>query len=352
MARVTPLIIDAGNSKIKVCTPSEDISEDQFDHIIKTVSADDYARVTARVSQPDPEYFIVNGVPYAIGEKAKRHGGRFERQHGSKRYTKNYYGVFVAISMARIFRRSVKNVFVMGSHAPKDVDYQNDLMEAAIGDWQVGWMGDEMTFKVVDASTFDEPLGGWANATLRKDGRAFSNKNINDGVTLVIDVGAFTTDRLVIDPGGNVDYSTADSETIGVLDSVEAFRKDIRTQNSAKLKDVQRISEDRIHEAIRTGTLDLRGMGEVPCQELARETRRSLAHDVYGVYERAGGASEYDNIILTGGGCALLEKELREMISHNNILLAEQNAEKMHMANVRGGMKWYKMHDQLGTFAV
>lgn len=347
---LTPFVLDAGNAQIKSSSPKGAVKEDCFPHIITKMQEGDWRRVMARAGVPDEDYFRVNGIPYAIGKKAHRHG-QFERQFGASRYNQEYYGVFLAVAMARVFRRSRKNVFLMGSHPPGDVDYRDDLMAAACRHWQVEWRGETFEFDVIDANTFDEPLGGWANVILRKDGRGYANSKVNNGVTLVIDIGAYTTDGLVIDPGGQIDYSTGDSAKVGVLKAVEQFKKDFRSANRLLTKDVPDFDEEKVHDAIRTGMFDLRGLGKHDCAAEANEICNDLVSRVVNFYDGYGGAANYDYIILTGGGSALLETRLRQAINHNNIILGDTDISSLHMANVRGGLKWYRMHEELGTFS-
>ncbi len=350
MIKVTPIVEDEGNVGIKSMIPggSGKRKEDHFPHAFVKLTEGDYRRVAARTSVPDEDYFIVNGVPYAIGEKGLRHG-QFDRLHGAARYVPEYYGVILAISMTRSFGRSVNDVFVMGSHAPQDIDYAPDLMKAAMGKWTVENCGEKFIFDVVDVCTFDEPLGGWANVVLRKDGVGYADKTVSDGRALVLDIGGYTTDGLVIDPKGSVDYSTASSAVIGILDAVRDFEKNFRTENAAICKSVRQIEEKQIHESIRTGVMDLRGLGKVQCGDLASEVRNALTAKVMTFYARFGGASTVDTVILTGGGSALLEHELRSRLGHNKVILAGE-ATKLHMANVYGGGKWFLMHKAIGSF--
>ena len=346
---VRPFILDGGNLNIKYRLWNNDGAvEGHFPHVFTELDGGTFKRIAARQGATDPEYFTVNGTHYAIGAKGKRHG-TFERRHGAKRYTKDYYGIFLAMAMAMGFKESA-SVYLVGSHAPRDVGYTNDLMDAAMGEWVVEWNGATYKFNVVNGTPFDEPLGVWANTVLRADGQAYANKAINGGVTLVLDIGGYTTDGLVIDPGGQVDYSTATSESIGVINAVRDFEKNFKTHNTVLLKDVPRLDETKVNDAIRTGVFDLRGLGSVDCALLAQETRQALANDVYGFYESFGGAAEYDCIILTGGGSALVYKELVAAIQHGNILVADphQEMDKLFLSNVRGGAKWFLLQKKLG----
>jgi hypothetical protein len=350
--KASPFIIDEGNGSIKVSCPDGEVKEFSFPHAFTRLSQADYTRITARVARSDPDYMLINGTPYAFGAKGLRHG-KMERKHGAARYKKDYYGVFLAAAMAKGFQRSVDNVFVMGSHAPGDADYALSLMEAAAGTWVVEHMDNVFTFNVADASTFDEPLGGWANCILRADGEGYANKSMNDGTTLTIDIGALTVDGLVIDAGGSPDYAYARSEKCGVLAAVDQFIKDFRSANAKALQNVPTLNEEMVHQAIRTGKMDLRGLGVIDCPDLASELRVSLVNDVLALYDGFGGGAEFDYLLFTGGGAALLHEELIKMIDHNAKFFAVPTRDfaKMHMANVRGGAKWYRMHEKLGSFA-
>lgn len=350
MPVTTPFWVDSGNVRIKTATASAAaLHEDSFPHLRSEISSQEYTRNSKRDGHAQESLFTVNGVHYIVGERANRHSP-IPRQHGAKRYTREYYGVYAAIGMARLFRRSKKNIFLVGSHPCEDVDYTEDLMMAAIGTWTVEWRGQSFTFEVVDATTLDEPLGGFHNAILRKDGRGYADKNIEKGITLTLDIGAFTTDGVMIDPGGDIDYSSADSAHIGILHAVQQFEKDFRTENRTLLKGVT-LDESQTFEAIRTGRYNLRGLGDVDCSLLANEMCMSLINDVIAFQDKYGGSNQYDTLLFTGGGSALLEKYIRERVRHNHIVFADKDMTTMQMANVRGLGKWYMMHDAIGTFS-
>src|SRR5690606_31379225 len=165
------------------------------------------------------------------------------------------------------------------------------LKSVAISEgWTVEWRDETYTFMVKDGVTIDEPLAGYYNAILRKDGQAFARANVKNGTTLMLDVGGQTTDIGVIDRGGEIDYSSFDSEDIGVLRAVEQFGKDYRADNRDLLRgsDIDRME---LHNALRTGWLDLRGLNptdekrgyDVSIQ--ADEIRANLAGEAVNFYE-------------------------------------------------------------------
>lgn len=341
-----PLILDCGNAMIKAMNGHEEIV---FPHAVVELSEQDWKKETMRTGSAHGDYVKINGIPYVIGSRAERHGDVTQKR-GAARYNEMYYGILAAAAMARLYRRSMSNIFLFGSHAPVDVDYRDDLMRAVIGNWKVEHLGDTFNFEVYDANTFDEPLGGVMNVQLSEKGTSYARPDIKDGVTLVLDVGGFTTDGLVVDPDGSVDYSATSSEkNVGILAVIDQFKKDFQSNNRTLLKSMTKWREASVRDAIRTGVLNLGGLGEFDCHDEIEQATRLLVNRVIDIYNKYGGSTEYDHVVLTGGGSALLETRLRKMLNHRSIHLAD-TPDCLHMANVRGGMKLYRLHTALRTF--
>lgn len=339
------LALDSGNAIIKAKSSGGEIA---FVHALYQLTDAEYHRVTTRSGEIHSDYIRVNGVPYVVGERAERHG-TVERRTGAARYVPEYYGVFVATALARMYAQSMRNIYLFGSHAPADVDYRDDLMGSAVGTWEVEYQGKMKTFRVSDANTFDEPLGGLMNLVLNRNGITYKTKEINDGVTLVLDVGGHTTDGLVIDPGASVDYSTAHSERIGILGVLRQFEKDFRSNNAAKLRNTNTIAPQRLRDGLRTGKMNLGGLGTFDCHEEADAACSEIVNKIKDVYNSYyGGSASYDYLVLTGGGSALLYTRLVDALGHNQIYLAERELDELHLANVRGGMNLYTMYEKTG----
>ena len=60
----------------------------------------------------------------------------------------------------------------------------------------------------------------------------------------------------------------------------------------------------------------------------------------------AGGALPWDTLILTGGGSAMLHDRLLPILEHEHVILADR-AESIHLANVRGGLKLWRLYEAL-----
>jgi hypothetical protein len=340
------MVLDAGNSIIKAKIARRERGELAFPHSLKPLTETEYSSTKARAGTLGPplDYIRVNGQPYVVGASAERHGIRIQRT-GAARYTRDYYGVLAAAALGRLYERS-QEVSIFGSHAPGDVRFRQDLMEAVIGDWNVEVGGRERHFRVTYANTFDEPVGGLMNVILTEDGQHYQHSNINGGRSLVIDIGGFTTDWLAVNPGGDVDYSLAQSVPIGIQNAVTDFEESFRANNLQAVKDTAVLPPARVRRAIATGVFEGGGR-RYPCEEEVREATSLLLNRSADMYQRvAGGALGWDSIILTGGGSAVLYDKLLLILDHERVILAD-DIENIHLANVRGGLKLWRLYEAL-----
>ena len=329
------MVLEAGNSIIKAKIARREQGEIAFPHAILQLSESEYEKilVRARINGNSNDYFRVNGKPYAVGESAERYGIVTPRS-GTARYTKDYYGVLAAISLARLYERG-REVAVFASHPPGDVKYREDLMKSIIGEWEVETGQSKANFRVAYVNTFDEPVGGLMNVLLTEDGQHYRYPQIGDGRSLVVDIGGFTTDFLAVNQGGEVDYALARSVPLGIQAVISDLEESFRANNLEIVKDIPVLPPDRVRKAIATGVFE-GGGNKYPCQQDVDEATSLFMNRLADTYQRlAGGALSWDNIILIGGGSALLHHKLIPILKHNYVILADTK-ESLHLSNVRG----------------
>ncbi len=148
------MILDAGNSIIKAKIAQREGGEIAFPHALQPLTESEYSAVLSRAGKknPPPDYVRVNGQPYVVGESAERHGVITQR-NGAARYNQEYYGVFAAVALARLYSHS-REVMIFGSHPPSDVKFRKDSLESLIGGWTIEIVGTEKTLRIVYANTF------------------------------------------------------------------------------------------------------------------------------------------------------------------------------------------------------
>ena len=340
------MILDAGNSVIKGKIARRERGEVAFPHALEPLTETEYENIMCRSikSGLSPDYVRINGQPFVVGESAERHGVHTQRT-GSARYTHDYYGCFAAAVLGRLYDRG-REVSIFDSHPPGDVKFRHDLMESVIGEWEVEIQGRACHFRVTYTNTFDEPVGGLMNVMLTEDGQHYQHADISSGRSLVIDIGGFTTDYLAVNPGGEVDYSLARSVPIGIQNVVADFEESFRANNLEAVKDTPVLPPERIRRAIATGVFEGGGL-RYPCVDEAKEAINMLLNRIADTYQRiASGSLSWDAIILTGGGSALLYQRLLAVLKHENVILAD-DIESMHLANVRGGLKLWRLYEAL-----
>jgi len=340
------MALDCGNSIIKAKIARRQNGEIAFPHALKQLTESEYDKIVNRagLQKSSPDYLRINGKPYVVGESAERLGLITQRS-GAARYTPDYYGVLAAAALGRLYERS-REVSVFGSHPPGDVQFRQDLMKSVVCDWYVETKGRERHFRVSYANTFDEPVGGLMNVLLTEDGQHYQYTGINGGRALVIDIGGFTTDWLAVNPGGEVDYSLARSIPIGIQSVLAEFTESFRSNNREAVKDTPVLPPERVRKALATGIFEGGGR-HYPCDKEVEEAASLMLNRIADTYQRiAGGALSWDTIILTGGGSALLHQRLLTILNHENIVLADK-LEEMHLANVRGGLKLWRLYEAL-----
>lgn len=338
------LVLDAGNARIKWHNPHASTFGD-FRHALVALSENQWRKVTGRGIAPDG-FIRVNGQPYALGDAA-RSLVIHERPTGASRYHDTYYGVALAYALYQAFGQSTRNVFLMGSHAPVDQKYARNLEAAAKHKWEVVADGATYHFDVKDVFTYDEPLGGYMHFTFTEDGNVRKHNPLANVTTLVIDVGGYTTDIIAIDPGGNINLLTAKSTRTGTIKLLEQFEEELRANNATLFQQTGDIDIRRLEDALITGQFRF-GKTPIDCAEEARGAINSLVNDVADVITSAGGAANFDAMLLTGGGAALIYDTLVEALPRINFVLAEKRRDLMKYANVFGGAKMSALLRALG----
>ncbi len=329
------IIFDFGNARGKWFVPRRRESGD-FLHAIAELRESEWNNIVGR-GKPPEGIIKVNGVPFAVGNAARRHVIQ-ERPKGAARYRDTYYGIGLAYAMAEGIRRNDVAVNVFASHAPIDVQYAKSLRLAAKHVWTVESRFGTFEFNVKRVGTFDEPLGGFSHYVFNTDGTERKKNPLKNLTTLVLDVGGHTVDVAAIDPGGVIDIQSLRSTRTGVLDLIRAFESELRENNSTMFQDAGDLDIRRVENAILSGQYRA-GRVLIDCKRESTMALNGLVNDVIQIINAAGGVANFDAILVTGGGAALIYDQLIAAIPRIDFILAEANRDQMMFANVYGGAK-------------
>lgn len=337
-------VLDFGNARIKWFDPRSNAHGDNRHAIVQLTDAQWDAMIGR--GKPAPGFIRVNGTPFAVGDAARRYIIQ-ERPKGASRYRDTYYSVGMCYALAEGFKRSMRKVMLIASHPPVDIGYAPVLISAARKTWHVVSVHGETEFDVQDVFTFDEPLGGYSHFVFTENGQDRKRNPLQALTTLVIDAGGYTVDVAAIDTGGEIDPISLKSTRTGVLDVFEQFETELRGNNSTLFQDTGDIDAKKIETSLLSGQFKF-GKVMIDCGREADAALNAFVNDVVQVINSAGGVANYDAMLLTGGGAALIYDRLVNALPRAEFLLAEPSMPLMKYANVFGGAKLVAMLRRIG----
>lgn len=339
--------MDAGNRGFKMLVPDgrgDKRMKPHYSHnALAHLSQSDWMRITSSDDNlPEHGYYIINGQPYAIGDKARRNN-TVELPRGAQRYNKQFYGVLGAFGVYEYLARrktrktnDVPEIAVWCMYPPQDAIYKKFLRESLMGRWSVYGHVGEIVFDVTQVFAIDEPIGGTSHYLLNTDGKV-KNRNLFDKTFLTIDVGGFTTDVSPIDSGFAIDRTAMNSVQLGVLDLYRNFETDLRLKYD-KLRVVKTFDPKQIENALITGQFTY-GKNALDCADIAHENLNIITNDVLEIIDSVGGVFSYYAIVLTGGGGYVISNHLQNHPRINgeiDVILADSKPEQVVFANLNG----------------
>lgn len=327
--------LDFGNARIKWFDPRSNNHGD-CRHAVAQISENDWNHAMTRGKFPEG-FVRVNGTPFAVGDAARRYLIP-DRPRGASRYRDIYYGVGMAYALAEGFEKSIRNVTLLATHPPGDIAYTPNLIQAAIGEWEVESRYGVLNFGVHQVQTIDEPLAGYAHYVFTEKGLERTRNRLSTVTTLVIDVGGYTTDVAAVDKNGEIDPLSLKSVRTGVIAATDQFETDLRGNNATLFIDTHDIDINRVEQALILGTFKM-GKLNVDCRTEAESALNSLTNDVVQVINSAGGIANYDVMLLTGGGSAMIMNRLEMAMPRAEFIPAHNQPAEMKYANVFGAAK-------------
>lgn len=340
-----PVILDLGHYALKGIVGDDEFRRESLRHGLLEVSRDDWRNVVDAGNRSHPDYIRVGNGYYEVGQTALNHSN-VPTVEGIDRYRRSYYGVLMCAMIARLFDPSeIHSAVVFASYPPGDRRHRDELERALLGAWDFEHQGRTFQMIVRRVVTYAEPLGGFWNFVIQGDASGqHDNPEYNPRrQTLVIDLGGGTMSMLPIGADQLPDFRRSYSFPIGFNTVAEWFEREMRAAFRSEFRGSRNLPDDLIHEALATGRWY--GGGNEEGIDVAREVENAMAElvDQFRTgYHRAGGAQPYGQIILTGGGSAILGDRLAGLSGHKRIFYAHSDLENLHFANVTGGLKAYR----------
>lgn len=294
-----------------------------------------------------------NNVIYRVGSLATKSSNSTELDPGSHKSEEDQTLVmlFAALALDAVDEkkdkgfRKTNNVidanYTLGTGLPlrevkegKDVGYRAQLLGSV---HQVEFLvtpkyqGLKVNIKFDEVKVYPEGFAAYINLVMDNDLNII-NKDLIDKRILIQDIGGLSTDIAVI-RNRNVDDDKAQGFNLGVSESLEAIREEIRTKHGVELdsrRDVVEIitrKNDRNHIMVRGSRTSVHDITDRILLELAKKQYRFLRN----VWQRN---SQTEICYFVGGGASVLKdylKTLNNNLDGYNIEFFEDEKESIWM---------------------
>ncbi|GGB38481.1 hypothetical protein GCM10011409_14950 [Lentibacillus populi] len=292
-----------------------------------------------------------NNVVYRVGNLATKTDNSTELDPGSSKSEEDQTLVmlFAAIALDAVesgtFKESKDSVvdatYTLGTGLPlrevkegKDVGYRSQLLGSV---HQVEFLvtpryqGKKVNIKFDEVKVYPEGFAAYVNLIMDNDLKVI-NKELIDKQILIQDIGGLSTDVAVI-RNRNVDDDKAQGFNLGVAESLEAIREEIRKKHGIELdsrRDVVDIitrKNDRHHIMVKGSRTNVHDITDHILLELAKKEYRFLRN----VWAKN---SQSEICYFVGGGSAVLKdylKALNNKLDGFNIEFFEDENESIWM---------------------
>lgn len=292
-----------------------------------------------------------NNVVYRVGNLATKTTNSSELDPGSSKSEEDQTLVMLFASIALdavssgAFKEARNNVieanYTLGTGLPlrevkegKDVGYRAQLLGSV---HQVEFLvtpmfqGMKVNIKFDEVKVYPEGFAAYVNLIMDNDLKVI-NKDLIDKQILIQDIGGLSTDVAVI-RNRNVDDDKAQGFNLGVAESLEAIREEIRIQHGVELdsrRDVVDIitrKNNRHHIMVKGSRTSVHDITDRILLELAKKEYRYLRN----VWQKN---SQSEICYFVGGGSAVLKeyiKALNNKLDGYNIEFFEDENESIWM---------------------
>jgi hypothetical protein len=348
-----PVILDLGHYALKGIVGDDAARRVWLPHALLNISADEWLSVVQAGNNSNPDYIQVNGDFYEVGDTARNH--TFRIVEGIDRYTKQHYGVLMCQVIARLFEPDeINGAVVFASYPPGDRRHTDELEQTLLGAWDFVHLGREYHVVVEQVVTYTEPLGGFWNFVIQEDenGHFDNDEYHSNRLTLVADFGGGTFSLLTVGRDQMPDFRRADSFDIGFNDVANLFMRELRANHRDLFRSSRTLPQHELHEALRTGKFYGGGYVDgLPVQTEINTAMAELVEQFRMAYQGVGGGGQFGQIVLTGGGSAVLGERLKELMGHPRVFYAHNDLEQIAYANVSGGFKAYQEMQMAGAIS-
>lgn len=294
-------------------------------------------------------------LPYIIGEEAERVASS-KRVTGADKYVEGIWDAMFCAKALRHFPNGHNNIVLAVAHPPDAIPYVELMMDLLLGVHKVrNLLGEIVTFVVRHIVPWDEPSGGLIRF-ISLNAESGNPVNLADGdYILVIDIGGKISSMTPVRIGKNKTvkpiFNQAAVFNLGIQDVLRDLTEELRSLYPDVFRSFKTIPANMLEEALLTKKVKISGKPFDVSQAVLNSTAPIL-DQTQGIYmDRHDGGKNFTNIVIDGGGGSRLFTPLANkkdgILKHDFVRMADA-PDKLHLANLRGGMEalqvWVNEH--------
>lgn len=295
-----------------------------------------------------PQFVEWEGRHFIVGDDAFNIAD-VKQIEGRQRYTRDYYGIILASVIRHIYGHEVPQALnVFAGYPPDDHNQKVPHLKALLGRWTIGTSLGKVSYKIEYAARYPEVLGGAMNVVLGVDGTRYQDHPIvDDGPTIVLDVGGGTFDIVVLKSDGTPDMTRfATRRGTGVNNVIREFRMLFDKKFPELVEDTHGgLPTARIYDCFLDKDKRVRTpAGYINCKDIYGQAIVRTMNTIKQAYKDMGGGSiNYNNALVSGGGGGLLWDEISTEVlgafaDGGHLYMSDLRAQMIY-ANVRGAVK-------------
>lgn len=338
-AKKMPVVFDLGNNMCKAAINGEEGII--FPHGVEKIDDEQWQQDMLMSAGGNPlDYIMFNGERYRVANAISPHARIIT---GPEKYTKDYFPVLMMRAWAALVNEmrvpvpaggGVSATFLYPFSSTGTADLIRELFEGQAYSFSAGKENFHIEFN--DVKVVYESVGGYAKYAIKVQERVIFNAAKNASV-LVIDIGGGTTQAVVFNQGVPVvGNPAAHSEIIGINDALQSLQIELQSYvgENGRPRITSKIPLHTLIRAMIKRSILVDGT-EYPIDAEIKKATANITKAIRKLYANVGAAGVGINtIVLTGGGGAVMEQQIRDMFQINVELAAP--SDKMVYANVLG----------------
>lgn len=283
--------------------------------------------------KPDPTSDIritVGGKTYFLGDLAIRHSRIAHRGLSATRAEGDDLRILFLGALSMFCRESMNDFSVVTGLPPGRMHLADDLVSRMRGDHtvtrHVGRNRQDLSIRLNNIEVVPQPLGTFWAEVLDGRGQLRGDSRLLEGRVGIIDVGFRTSDFATIVEG---EYAPAWSRTVplGISTGYDALSSALATQYGLERETYT------LDQAVIDGEINVSGR-RVDITDLRDQILGEVATKLMVEMQSLWQLTDYDAVLLTGGGAHVLERYLRPEVPQSVVVNDPVTA------NARGYVAW------------